>query len=202
VFSVLFCGSLSGQPPRPPGPPPSPAPAASFEERLADLRRRIEQQPPVDVSAQRALQYAKRYADRAEKEKRAGREPEADRIAAAAAALLHVAEHQQHLRNGGGPRVPSPEEIKDHLQRVYFRTEQADYFLKEAHDEMAAPFPQWARDFYQLAARAYDRQEWRAADEDAKCSEDVTGALENLAQAAHVRENRPGSPPPPPAPRP
>jgi hypothetical protein len=200
VFSLLFCGSVSGQPPRPPGPPPPPRPA-NFDDRLADLRRRIERQDVVDVSAQRALQYAERYAERAEKEKRAGRDAEADRIAAAAGAFLHVAEHQEHLRKGGGPPSPPPQEIKDHLQHVYFRTEQADYFSKEAHDEMAASFAQWARDFYQLAVRASDRREWRAADEDGKCAEEVTKALESLAQAANVRENRPGSqPPPPPAP--
>jgi hypothetical protein len=118
-------------------------------------------------------------------------------MAAATTALLHVAEHQQHLRNGGGPKTPGPQEIEMHLHRVYFRTQQADYFLREAHESGAAPFPQWARDFYQLAVRAYDRREWVAADEDVKCAEEVTVALESLAQAANESA---GSPPRPPRP--
>jgi hypothetical protein len=100
--------------------------------------------------------------------------------------------------NGGGPKGPPPaEEIKDHLQRVYFRTQQPDYFLQQSQDPRAASFPKWARDFYQLALRAYDRKDMIAADENAKCADELVKALENLAQAA-TPMNIPPRPPRPP----
>jgi hypothetical protein len=118
-------------------------------------------------------------------------------MADAADALLHVAEHQQHLRAADGPKGPSPAgEIRDHLQRVYFRTQQADYFLSQSHDSRAASFPKWARDFYQLAVRAYERKDLIAADENAKCAEEIVKALESLAQAASPA-NIPAPPKPP-----
>jgi hypothetical protein len=116
----------------------------------------------------------------------------ADRLAAAADALLHVAEHQQHLRRGGGAnRPPSANAIQDQLQRVYFRTQQADYFFNQSHDARAHSFPQWARDFYQLAVRDNERRDFIAADENAKSSDDVVRALENLAQAENVSDKKP-----------
>jgi hypothetical protein len=178
-------------PPRPPAPDPA--------AHIADIRRKLETTKAVDLTARRALDYGRSFLSSAEQELRSGHSFRADRMAGAADSLLHVAEHEQHLREGGGPAgSPPPAAIKDHLQRVYFRTQQADYFLNQVHDARAASFPKWARDFYQLAVRAYERRDWLTADENAKCSEEIVKALENLAQAASPAN----IPTPPPQPKP
>ena len=179
-----------------PGPPPPPPHPPNFESRVADLKRRWAEQPAVNVSAQRALQYSRHYLARAENAYLLANRFAADRIAEAAEDLFRVALHQRELRTGGGPVVPPPERIQDHLQRVYFETQQADYFLQQSRDPDAAPLPAWSRGFYQLALRAVDRNDWVAADQNAKCAEDIVKALEHLAQSANVG---PAAPPPHPA---
>jgi len=197
VASVLVWSQAASPgppaPPNPPGPPPA--------RRIADLRQRLSSTKPVDITAGRAIDYGRAFLSSAEMALRARQTFRADRFAEAADALLHVAEHQQHLREGGAAKgPPAAAEIADHLSRTYFRTKQADYFLDEAHDSRAAAFPQWARSFYQLAVRAYERKDLLAADENLKCAEEIVRALESLAQAATASET-PTPPPPPPPPR-
>lgn len=201
--SVLMClaASASGvcraqpRPPHPPGPD-----ANRTGTHLAEIRQRINETKPVDTTAERALEYSRSYLNKAEQALRARQVFVADRLIGAADALDHIAEHQQHLQTGPGPKGPPyPQEMSEHLQRVYFRIQQSDYFFEQSHDTEAAGFPKWARDFYQLAVRANDRQDMVAADENAKCAEEVVKALENLAQAASPR---PAGPPAPPAPPP
>lgn len=187
-------------------PPPPPVPLGSDPSRvarkLAETREKLNRTHAVNATAQRAVQYSRLYVDRASKALRLGKPFVADRLLAAADALSHIADHQQHLRGGNGPKPP-PGDIGDHLQRVYFRTRQAPYFLQQADDPEAKPFPKWARDFYQLATRAYERHDFVAADENAKCADEVVTALENLAQAASpARVPEPPPPPPPGGPRP
>ncbi len=197
LLLVAFVLSRAQHPPQP-GPPGPPGPGLS--DRLADIQRKLDSTKAVDVTAQRALQFSRGYLANAKKAFRSDQPFAADRFAEAADALLHIAEHQQHLRTGGGPKGPPPaSEIEDHLQRVYFRTQQADYFLQQSHDPQAGSFAKWARDFYQLAVRAYERKDLVAADENAKCAEEVIKALENLAQAASPT-NVPAPPPRPPLP--
>jgi hypothetical protein len=184
TLAVAICWARP-QPPRPPEPD-----ANRTAHHLTELRQRINDTTAVNTTSQRALGYSRSYLDKGERALQTRRVFVADRLIGAADALHHIAEHQQHLRTGPGPKgPPSPQEMNDHLQRVYFRTEQADYFLQQSHDMDAAAFPKWARDFYQLAVRASDRHDTVAADENAKCAEEVVRALEDLAQAA--------SPPPP-----
>jgi hypothetical protein len=176
--------------------PPGPGTA----NHIAEIRRKLDSTKAVDVTAQRALEYSRAFLASAEKASHSDRSFTADRMADAANALLHLAEHQQHLRAGGGQNGPPPAgEIRDHLQRVYFRTQQADYFLSQSHDSRAASFPKWARDFYQLAVRAYERKDLIAADENAKSAEEIVKALESLAQGASPA-NIPPAPPKPPVP--
>ena len=183
--AVLVCimQLLLPQPPRPPR--PGPPDARRVADHIADIRRKIENIQPVNTTARRALQYSRSYLQRGETFLGSQRLFTADRFAAAADALLHIAEHQEHLRSNGGPKGTKPmEEVRRHLERVYFQLQQADYFLTEAHDKEAASFPKWARDFYQIAMRAAETGDAVAADENAKCAEEVVRALENLAQAA------------------
>ena len=189
----IWAQALPNRPPKPPKPPAPP-------DRIADVRRKLERIKPVDVTAQRALAYSRTFLKSAEQAEQSGRTFQADRLADAADSMIHVAEHQEHLRTGGGPKGPPPaESISDHLQQVYFRVQQADYFLKQSADSRAAAFPKWARDFYQLATRGYERKDWVAADENAKCAEEVVKCLEDLAQATTMTGPLP--PPPPPAPK-
>lgn len=176
----------------PPGPLPRPRPADPANH-VADLHQKLASMKAVDVTAQRALAYGREFLASAEQSIHSGHRFEADRLAEAADSLIRVAEHQEHLRAPDGPKGPpasSAELIRDHLQRVYFRTQQADYFLNQSHDSRAAYFPKWARDFYQLALRDYDRKDFIAADENAKSSDDVVRALESLAQAGVSRPNQ------------
>ncbi len=177
LVPVLLVPAMQHPPPLPVPPKPS--------DRLAEILTRTARTKAVDKTAQRALAYSRAFAESGEKSLQSGHAFAAGRMAEAADALLHVAEHQQHLRMEGEPKGPPPPvPIQDQLQRTYFRVQQADYFLSQAHDARAASFPKWSRDFYQLAVRAYERQDLITADENAKSAEDIVRALENLAQAA------------------
>ena len=168
--------------------------------RLREIRRKVDSTKAVDVTAQRALEYSRSFLTAAEKDFGMHREFLADRMGEAADALLHVAEHQQHLREiEGQKRILSADAIEDHLQRVYFRTQQADFFSQQTHNAQVAGFPKWSRDFYQLAVRAYERKDLVAADENGKSAEDIVKALESLAQAANP-EIISSPPPKPPVP--
>ena len=196
---VCIVQLLLPQPPRPPQ--PGPPDTRRVTDHIADIRRKVDDIRPVNTTARRALQYSRSYLQRAETSLQSQRLFTADRFTAAADALLHVAEHQEHLRGNGGPKGPPPlEEVRRHLERVYFQLQQTDYFLKEAHDREAASFPKWARDFYQIAMKAVEAGDSVAVDENAKCAEEVVKALENLAQAAAESSGIPPQPPPPPSP--
>ena len=166
---------------------------------MADVKRRLESTKPINITAQRALAYSRSFLKRAVKAQQAGKAFQADRLADAADAMIHVAEHQEHLHNRDAPTHPVPtDSITDHLQHVYFRVQQADYFSKQSADASVSAFPKWARDFYQLAVRGHEQKDEVAADENAKCAEEVVKCLEDLAQAATMT----GPPPPPPPPQP
>ena len=178
-------------------PPPPPHPPQTWETRLADLKSRLGQMHPANITAQCATQFSRFYLEKATVAFRSKRAFAADRYLDAADSIFHVAEHQEHLRSKGGPPGPPPAaDIADHLQRVYFRVKQSEYFLRQARDSHVSPFPKWAFDFYNLAQRGYGRGDMLAADENAKCAEEVVKALEDLAQAA---AETPISPPPGPS---
>ena len=193
----LLLGSQTG-PPRPPA-PPGPR-GLKPGHRLEDIRQKLDRAEAVDFTAQRALEFSRAFLGSAEKATQANQVFAADRLAEAADAMIHVAEHQLHLRTDIIPKQAlSSQSVEDHLHRVYFQTQQADFFSQQSQDTRDRSFPKWARDFYQLAVRAYERNDLLAAEENAKSADDVVRALESLAQAATV----PGSMPPaakPPAP--
>ena len=193
---------LWAQPAPPPAPPRPPIPAQrTVGEQIADITKKLSSAKAVNQTATRALEYSSLYLKAAEKAIHSGRYFAADRLVDAADALARVADHQQHLRQGGDLTRPlSADEVQRHLERVYFRTQQADYFFEQARDPKAASLPQWARDFRQLAVKAFDRRDLVAADENAKCADDVVKALEDLAQAAAPPPEHPILPPPPPGP--
>jgi hypothetical protein len=209
--TAIVSGALWAQmPPPPPMDRPPARDERSFADRLADSRQKRDHTRAVDTTAQRALEYATVYLDRADKALKSGQPFVCGRLLSAADALRHVALLRERLhepdptperdRHHGqdpvhdGDRPPGldhfhdggdgPPSSADALEWVYFRVQQADYFYEQSHDTEAKAFPKWARDFYQLAARDIDRRDLVAAEVNARCAEEVVRALENLAQAA------------------
>lgn len=181
--------------PHPPPPPPSPHPAA----QIPNLRQRLERLRPVNKQAEAAMQLSRYFLERAQTAEKA-REPFlADRYAGAADAQIHIAERQQPGNTEPMPPSLPPEAIANHLERAYFRLQQAGYFESQSQDEHVKDLPQRGRRFYENAVQAYDKGDYVRAEQDIKCVDDTVRTLEELAQAASPL---PPPAPPPPPPRP
>jgi hypothetical protein len=153
------------------------------------VRRRLADTKTAGTTAKNILALAKVYLARSDQERRSPFA--ATRYLVAADALSHAAEHRQHLLQKGGP-PPDRAELTRHLERVYFRLQQADYFVKQSSDPNAESIAGFARQYYQEALRA--GADLRTADECAKTTEELIRALESLAQST--------APPPPSPPKP
>jgi len=189
VVVALMIHALLAQAPLPPKPPP---PAAG--ERSA-IKTKIAEMHPSGKLEQDLLALARTYLDRSNRTA-----PEnpfvSTRDLVAAGALAHAVDHQQHMLNNPAPPPPSIEEITRHLDRVYFRLQQADYFVKQSVDPDAKAIAAFAREYYERAVKARDRSEARTADESAKSADECMRALESLAQASvAVPPPRPPGPP-------
>jgi hypothetical protein len=183
------------------GPPPPPASrglpgpprldARAVDDHIQNVRRHLEEIKPKDQDCEMLIAVARRNLDKAEEKARANDLFVADRLVAAADAFIHAAEHPLHLEEGPkGPR-PDAKEIASHLQRVYFRLQQADFFARAGGDENAKQLPGMAQKFYERSLQAYDKSDWLGADEFAKSADDTIRGLENLAQAATPSPPRP-----------
>ena len=75
-------------------------------------------------------------------------------------------------------------EIADHLQHVYFRLQQADFFSRTSRDPDGKELSLMARKFYEESQKQFEAGNWFGADEYAKSADDLLRGLENLAQAA------------------
>jgi hypothetical protein len=187
----------SQQGPPPPKPPPRGRPGQSrldsraIDDHIQRVRRHLQEVKPKDQDCEKLLALAGRYLDKAEEKAHGNDLFVADRMVDASDALLHAAEHSLYLE--GGPKGPRPNagEIAGHLQGVYFRLQQADFFARTSGDENAKQLPGLARKFYERSLQAYDRSDWLIADDLAKSADDTIRALENLAQAATQPPLRP-----------
>jgi hypothetical protein len=189
----------SQQPPPPPAPPqgrprPPRLDVAAVTSHLQAVRRHLEEARPRDTDAEKLVEMARRALNTADQNVQAKDFFGADRRIAGADDLLHAAEHPSHLAEGPKGPVPREREIADHLQRVYFRLQQADYFASTSGEPDARLLPSVARKFYERARKAYDTEDWFAADEYAKSADDTIRGLENLAQAAVPEPPRPPRP--------
>jgi hypothetical protein len=147
-----------------------------------------------DKDSERLISTARRELGRAEEKLRGNQLYAADRLQAASDAFMHAAEHSVHLDEGPKGPVPQATEIADHLQRVYFRLQQADFFAGSSGETDAKALPALARRFYEQARKAYDSGSWFVADEYAKSADDTIRGLENLPQAAVPEPPRPPGP--------
>ena len=195
VLPLLVGGLILAQlPPSPPGRGPAPpvGPGPRPPGGSAAVRRKLTEVRPASQTEEKLLALARSYLERSDHVEIKNRFA-SERDLVAADALVNGAEHQHHILQGAGPGPPSRDEIARHLERVYFRLEQADYFVNQSADPNAKRIAEFARQYYQSALRAQDRSEARRADECAKSADELMRALESLAQAAVL-------PPPPPAP--
>jgi len=183
--SLLFLSSalsLAGQPPVPPRvpvpPPPLPGGPPPPGGRQG-VRQRLTEAKPAGEPSRKILGLARAYLEKSESLE-SGSPFAASRVLVAADALIRAAEHQQHLQQKGGP-PPVGSEIMRHVERVYFRLQQADYFVKQSADPNAPSIADFAREYYQGALRATDKGDLRTADECAKSTDELMRALENLA---------------------
>ena len=199
LFVLLSVFSLPGQPPPPtrgPGPPPpgpgGPPPPGGRQ----GVRQRLTEAKPPEETSSKVLALAKTYLERSESLE-SGSPFAATRFLVAADALIRAVEHQQHLQQKDGPPPPIRAEIISHVERVYFRLRQADYFVKQSADPSAQTIADFARQYYQRALRAADNGDLRAADECAKSTDELMRALENLALSTALPPKRgpgPGKP--------
>jgi hypothetical protein len=185
------------------GPPPPPSPprgrpgplrldARAIDDHIQKVRHHVEEIKPKDQDCDMLLAVARHSLDKAEEKTQANDLFAADRLVAASDAFIHAAEHPLHLEEDPKRPRPDAQEIASHLQRVYFRLQQADYFAQTSGEENAKQLPGLARKFYEKSLQAYDKNDWFGADEFAKSADDTIRGLENLAQSAA---------PPPPRPR-
>jgi hypothetical protein len=195
---VVTPGWCQESPPPPPHPGARPGPPRldqqNVGERIQDVRSRLSQLKVRDKDSERLSALARKQLERAEGKLGSNELYSADRLQAASDAFLHAAEHSVHREEGPKGPVPQPSEIADHLQRVYFRLQQSDFFAGASGETDAKPLPALARKFYEQARKAYDDGSWFAADEFAKSADDTIRGLENLAQAAVPEPPRPPRP--------
>jgi hypothetical protein len=196
MVGLMTCAMLMQAPPRrPPQAPPPPGGPDAVGKRISEMH------PPGKME-QELLALARVYLYRSGQRGTEDGFP-SNRDLAAADALSRAVEHQQHIGAGAGPPPPPMEEIGRHLERVYFRLQQADYFVKESGDPSAKRIAAGAREYYQRAVRARDEPDRRTADECAKSADECMRALESLAQAgATGRPRAPAGAPPRPWRRP
>jgi len=184
--------------PRPPGPPPPPPGGPAAPGGRSGVARRLGGVHSTGATTDQILVLAKAYLEKSA-QLAASRSFASNRTLAAADALVHAAEHQSHLAEKAAPELPEKEEVSRHLEQVYFRLQQADYFVKESADGNTKSIAGFARGYYQNALRALERDDRPTADECAKSVEDLMRALESLAQAAVPVPIAPKLPPGPPA---
>ena len=190
------CATLRCQQPPPPPPPrgrpgPPQLDRAGVADHIERVRRQIAESRPNDADVATFIRAANLNLDKAEEKLLANDLLLADRLVAASDAFLHAAEHSELIEEGPrGRRLQAPE-IAEHLQHIYFRLQQGEYFAQNSRDPGAKPLPGLARKFYERALQAYDRGDWLAADQYAKSSDDTIRGLENLAQAATPLPPRP-----------
>jgi hypothetical protein len=199
LLVLMSVFSLAGQPPPPargPGPPPpgpgGPPPPGGRQ----GVQQRLTEAKPAGETSRKILALAKTYLEKSESLE-TGSPFAAARFLVAADALIRAVEHQQHLQQKDGPPPPISAEIMSHLERVYFRLQQADYFVKQSADPNALTIADFARQFYQGALRAADNGDLRTADECAKSTDELMRALENLALSTALPPKRgpePGKP--------
>ena len=199
VGYLVCAGTTWSQlPPPPPAPPDHRRPPhldnTAVVEHLQKVRRHLEEVRAEGPDAEVLLRMARLALDGADQKRIAKDFFGADRRIEAADAFLRATGHPGHVAEGPKGPAPQAREVADHLQRVYFRLQQAEYFASASGEPDAKALPSLARKFYEEARKAYDSGDWSPADEYVKSADDTIHGLENLAQAARPEPPRPPKP--------
>lgn len=110
----------------------------------------------------------------------------ADRLIMAAEDCRRPIDHLQNIENRQklAALPPGPVPLAVHLRQVYFRLRLAELFLKEIHPPAPLRVLELARAFYARALESQRAKEDRIAEQYAAAANDLTHALEHLAQAS------------------
>jgi biopolymer transport protein ExbB/TolQ len=155
-----------------------------ISQRITKVRDRLAEVAVNDSSAQSLEASAKDYLASAEKKLNVNDTIVAQGLVSTADALTRAVDHIRHSQDAGKKEFPPREEQSRHLERAYFRLQQADYFQTQSKDARAKPLAKMARRFYQRARQAFDHNDARLTDEFTKVSEEIVKALETLAHTA------------------
>jgi hypothetical protein len=185
LFAEMSAAFLVAQPP-----PPTPD-SKAVERRIEDIRTRLEQNSPTTPQQKELAAFVERYLEEAGRALNKGKRFQAQQLADAADGCRRPIDHLQHIAAGNAPPRPpgrggpsgKAEEPRDHLRQIYFRLRLCDFFLQQIPPPAPTRLLELAREFYEQAGQA-ERANGAMADEYAKASDDLTHALESLAQAA------------------
>jgi hypothetical protein len=147
---------------------------------MDDIRKRLEASPPSTAEQEELAAFVRTYLDQAGREIKEGRRFQAERLVDAADACRRPIDHLRHVAEAGLPGPPPPE---DHLRQVYFRLRLSDFFMQQIPVPQPKRLRELARMFYERAVKADEEGQAHASEEYAKAADDLTHALESLAQA-------------------
>jgi hypothetical protein len=186
LFAALSTALLVAQ-------PPAPRPdTRAVERRIEDIRNRLERNSPMTVQQKELATFAERYLEEAARALNNGKRSQSQQLADAADACRRPIEHLQHIAAGKAPPGPpgrggppgKAEGPQDHLRQIYFRLRLCDFFVQQIQPPAPTRLLELARAFYEQAVEAGQANNSAMSDEYAKASDDLTHALESLAQAA------------------
>jgi hypothetical protein len=181
VIVLISPASLAAQPP-----PPRQDPKA-IEHRIAEIRKRLEISAPANAEQRELASFVERYLAEAMQDWKAGRRFQAQRLTDAADACRRPIDHLQRVAtaNQAQPSHPEPPgDPEDHLREVYFRLRLCDFFLQQIPPPAPRKLLELARGFYEQAVKAQQEGKEEIAGEYTKAADDLTHALESLAQAS------------------
>jgi hypothetical protein len=159
-------------------PPPPHLDSREVGRRIGEIRNRLERNVPITPEQKELALYSQRYLDDASRALAAGRRFQAERLADAADACRRPSEQLKPL----GPKPPVDPE--DRLRDVYFRLRLCDFFLQQLPSPAPVRLLELARRFYEQAVKSRQEGNGVIADDYTKAADDLTHALESLAQAA------------------
>lgn len=155
-----------------------------LQERMARTRERFARAKTNDPAAKVLENSAFSYLASAEQFLSNKKTLTAGEMAEAADALSRAVDHLSHAQDLSKKDFPDRKEQSQHLEKVYFRVQQADYFQELSKELKTKPLASLAKEFYQRARQAYDRQDARHTDEYTKVADEIVKCLEHLAHAA------------------
>lgn len=185
LVAAISTGPMAGQPL-----PPKPDTQA-VERRIGEIRSHLERNTPTTPQQKELAGFVERYLEEAARALNNGKRSEAQRLADAADACRRPIDHLQHAAAGKAPpRLPGRRgpgkdgDPQEHLRQIYFRLRLCDFFLQQIPPPAPTRLLELARGFYEEAVQAEQVNNVAMADEYAMASDDLTHALESLAQAA------------------